>query len=88
MCTVTIDATEYVGRVYFADIQGELGIEEYDPEFDRKEKISFENEVGKIVIFNAAETGPTRFTLAFSGATYTVAATAATMLTAASLAFF
>ena len=41
-CEVTVDATEYVGRVLFADVQGYLGVEDYDPEYDIKEKISFE----------------------------------------------
>ena len=33
-CYVQIDATSYVGRVLFDDIQGSLGIEGYDPEYD------------------------------------------------------
>ncbi len=52
-CEVIVNATEYVGRVIFDDVQGYLGIEQYDPEYDVKERISFENEVGKIRIYNA-----------------------------------
>ena len=52
-CVVTVDATEYVGRVLFTDVQGYLGIQDYDPEYDIKEKISFEDSVGKITVYNA-----------------------------------
>ena len=65
---VKIDATQYVGRVLFDNIQGQLGVEGYDPEYDLSEKISFENEVGEVTIYNALETGSLRFTLAFSAA--------------------
>ncbi len=40
-CTIEIDATEYVGRVLFDGVQGNLGIEPYNPEYDFSEKISF-----------------------------------------------
>ena len=33
-CVVKIDATQYVGRVLFDDIQGQLGVEGYDPLYD------------------------------------------------------
>ena len=72
-CNVSIDATEYVGRVLFDDVQGYLGIEGYDPEFDIKNKISFDGEVGKVLIYNAQQTGALRFTISFSSATTTVA---------------
>ena len=42
-CEVVVNATEYVGRVLFDGVQGYLGIEDLDPEYDIKEKISFEN---------------------------------------------
>ena len=68
-CTVKIDATEYVGRVLFDGVQGNLGIEPYDPLYDFTEKISFpQGQTGEILIYNAMETGPLRFTISFSGA--------------------
>ena len=68
-CVVTIDATEYTGRVLFDDVQGYLGIDPYDPDYDFREKISFEQgTTGQVLIYNAAETGSLRFTISFSGA--------------------
>ena len=87
-CEVTIDATEYVGRVLFADVQGYLGIEDYDPEFDIKDKISFDGEVGKVLIYNAQQTGSLRFTIAFSSATTTVASALVLLGAAATLTVF
>ena len=40
-CNIFIDATEYIGRVLFDGVQGNLGIDPYDPEYDYSEKISF-----------------------------------------------
>ena len=81
---MSIDATEYVGRVLFDDVQGYLGIEGYDPDFDIKNKISFDQEVGKVLIYNAQQTGALRFTISFSSATTTVAS-ALVLMAAASL---
>ena len=85
-CVVKIDATNYVGRVLFADVQGYLGIEGRDPAIPLAEKISFEKEIGEVMIYNAAETGSLRFTISFSGAT--TLATAATGILVTTLAFF
>ena len=68
MCEVEIDATQYVGRVLFDDVQGSLGIEGRDPSIPTDTKISFEGEVGTVLIYNAAESGSLRFTISFSGA--------------------
>ena len=87
-CEVVINATEYIGRVIFDDVQGYLCIEGYDPEYDPKTKITFENEVGKVRIYNAQETGKLRFTISFSAATHTLATGALALLAAASLAAF
>ena len=86
-CYVKIDATSYVGRVLFDDIQGSLGIEGYDPDYDITQKISFENEVGEVLIYNAAETGSLRFTISFSGAQTTLVSVAAAV-TMTALALF
>lgn len=88
MCVVKIDATQYVGRVLFDNIQGQLGVEGYDPEYDLSEKISFEGEVGEVTIYNALETGSLRFTLAFSGASSMFASSAAIILSAFALSSF
>ena len=45
-CNVTIDATEYVGRVLFDSTQGLLGVENLPIDADPYEKVSFEGEVG------------------------------------------
>lgn len=87
-CVVKIDATQYVGRVLFDNIQGQLGIEEYDPDFDISQKISFENTIGEITIYNALETGSLRFTLAFSGAYSIYASATAVLATAVALTAF
>ena len=71
----------------FADVQGYLGVEDYDPEYDIKEKISFEQEVGKVLIYNAQQTGSLRFTISFSAATNTIAS-ALVVLGATGLALF
>ena len=52
-----------------------------------KEKISFNGEVGKVLIYNAQQTGSLRFTISFSSATTTVAS-ALVLLGATSLALF
>ena len=86
MCNVTVDATQYVGRVLFDDVQGSLGIEGRDPAIDVSERISFEGEVGTVLIYNAAESGSLRFTISFSGAsTLTAVGGALLALTAATL---
>ena len=85
-CVVKIDATNYVGRVLFADVQGYLGIEGRDPSIPVADRISFENEKGEVTIYNAAETGSLRFTISFSGAT--TLASAAIGLLATTLAWF
>ena len=85
MCYVEVDATQYLGRVHFADVQGYLGIDGYDPEFDIAEKITFNGEVGQVLIYNAAETGSLRFTISFSAATRTVTTAALAMLATGSL---
>ena len=83
-----IDATSYVGRVLFDDIQGSLGIEGYDPDYDITQKISFtEGTTGEVLIYNAAETGSLRFTISFSGAQTTLLSAAAA-LTMTALALF
>ena len=87
-CVVKIDATQYVGRVLFDNIQGQLGVEGYDPEYDLSDKISFENEVGEVTIYNALETGSLRFTLAFSAAESIYASSAALVLSALALSSF
>ena len=85
-CIVKVDASEYVGRVLFDDVQGFLGIEGFGPDQDIKEKISFEaGTVGEVLIYNAAETGSLRFTISFSGAT-SITSTAVALL--ATLAWF
>ena len=88
MCEVTVDATEYVGRVLFDDVQGFLGIDGYNPDYDMKEKISFQGEVGKVLIYNAARTGSLRFTISFSGATESIKAAALGVLAISTLAWF
>ena len=67
-------------------MQGYLGIEGRDPAIPLAEKISFEKEIGEVMIYNAAETGSLRFTISFSGAT--TLATVATGLLVTTLAFF
>ena len=86
-CIIKVDATEYVGRVLFDDVQGAIGIEGVDPLQLVTEKISFDKTVGEVLIYNANETGSVRFTISFSGATTTLAALA-TGLLATSLALF
>ena len=58
-------------------------MEDYDPDYDLSTKISFENEIGRVTIYNALETGSLRFTLAFSGATNQIYATGAAVLLSA-----
>ena len=87
-CTIKIDATKYVGRIMFDKVQGLLGIEGRDPKAKLTDKISFENEEGEVTIYNAAETGSVRFTISFSGATTTLATTAAALLSVSALSFF
>ena len=77
-----------MGRVLFDNIQGQLGVEGYDPEYDLSDKISFENEVGEVTIYNALETGSLRFTLAFSAAESIYASSAALVLSALALSSF
>ena len=87
-CVVKIDATQYVGRVLFDNIQGQLGVEGYDPDYDLTQKISFENTVGEVTIYNALETGSLRFTLAFSGAESIYTSVAAVLVSAFALTSF
>ena len=63
-------------------------MEDYDPTYDLSEKISFENEVGEVTIYNALETGSLRFTLAFSSASSIYASAAALILSAFALSSF
>lgn len=58
-CNVKIDATEYVGRVLFANIQGFLGVE-YEG-YVLGEKITVDSGVEEILIYNANETNNLRF---------------------------
>ena len=72
----------------FDNIQGQLGVEGYDPDYDLSTKISFENEIGYVTVYNALESGSLRFTLAFSGATSIYASGAAILLSAFALTSF
>ena len=88
MCKIEIDATKYIGRVLFDNVQGLLGIEGRDPTLKTTTPITFENTVGEVIIYNAAETGGVRFTISFSGATTTMATLAAAVLSVSALTAF
>ena len=77
-----------MGRVLFDNIQGYLGVEGQGPEWDINQKISFNEGVGEVLIYNAAESGALRFTISFSGATSLISSAAAALLTVAALTQF
>ena len=77
-CNVTINATAALGRVIFEDTDY-LGIEFEDRR--PNDVITVEGAVTDVRVFNAAETGPITFRIAFSGASsLALSAIAATAL--------
>ena len=72
-CDINIDAELGIARVIFSSTLY-LGIE-YDAKID--DVITIESGKAKIVIYNAAESGPITFGISFSGASALVSTAAA-----------
>lgn len=85
-CTIKIDATKGVARVVFdyGVTNSQLGIDTNN--WKTGDVVSFEAGENEIVIYNANESGPLTFEIAFSGAS-TLAAAAGVAATAIAMAF-
>ena len=82
-CDIIVDASQGVGRVIF-DETSFLGIDNVDAKLG--EVITFESGAENVItIYNAAQTGPLTFLIAFSGAAQLGAAVATLMLAASTL---
>lgn len=78
-CNVKIDATQGVARVIFDfdETNSQLGLD--FPPYKVGDVITFDSGENEIVIYNAAESGPLRFEISFSGAASLVVGAAATI---------
>ena len=83
-CTISIDATNGVARVIFAN-QPSLGIE--TPGITLGDVFTVENSIEEIVLYNGNEKGPLTFDISFSGASMITATAASAALLAAHLSF-